>query len=174
VPNKPVDVINTSTNESKHALSGNDGRFTPDGLTPGNYRVTVETTGFKRTTQQDVAIAANGSPIHITLEPGSPAETVDISAEAPVTQTQTGRSEVRSRPARFRDLPVIDRNNEQLTQLESGITPPTPALDLVTDPERNRFFSTNGQAATVNMFSVDGAMNWEPFRGSEIRVAPVA
>ena len=36
VPNASVDVINTSTNESKHALSGNDGRFTLDGLTPGN------------------------------------------------------------------------------------------------------------------------------------------
>ena len=134
----------------------------------------METTGFKRTTQQDVAIAAKRlsySNHTGTGQPGGNRGHQRRSARNSDANREIGSS-IEAR--KTQDLPVIDGNNEQLTQLESGITPPTPALDLVTTPNGIASFSTNGQAATVNMFSVDGAMNWELCRGSEIRVAPVA
>src|SRR5439155_11370413 len=70
------------------------------------------------------------------------------------------------------ELPVVDRNHQQLIGLDSGITPPQPALDPGRDPDRNRFYSANGQAPGNNLYQGDDVTNQEPFRGTAVRVQP--
>src|SRR3954462_14475004 len=60
IPNAAVIVTNVSSNNAQRALTGPDGSFTVSGLPPGTYRVDVETTGYKRTTQQDVILTTGG------------------------------------------------------------------------------------------------------------------
>ena len=61
------------------------------------------------------------------------------------------------------ELPVADRNSQELVGLSSGVTPPEQALDTVRDPDRNRFYSTNGQLPGANLNMADGVANLEPF-----------
>jgi hypothetical protein len=174
IPNAAVTVTNTSTNTAQRALTSSDGSFTVSGLAPGTYRVDVETSGYKRTTQQDVTLAATGpATINIQLEAGNINEVVEIRGHAPAIQTDGGEVSTAIYERNLHDLPVIDRNYQELSGLQAGVTPPEPALDMVRDPARNRFFSVNGQAPTNNLWMSDGVMNLEPFRGTAVRVQPM-
>jgi hypothetical protein len=174
IPNAAVTVTNTTTNASQRALTGPDGAFTVSNLGPGIYRVDVETQGYKRTSQQNVELTTT-SPTSLTirLEAGSINETVEIRGRAPAVQADGGQMEMGIDTRTLVELPVIDRNYQELIGLQSGVTPPQPALDLVRDPARNRYAAVNGQPPTSNLWTTDGVFNQEPFRHTAVRVQPI-
>jgi hypothetical protein len=171
ISNAAITVTNVNNNTSQNVLTAPDGSFTISGLTPGTYRLDVVTAGYKRTTQQDVVLQAAGNTVTITLERGNINETVEIKGHSPSIQTEGGEISVAIGNRTIRELPVADRNHQQLVELQSGITPPTPAIDMVLDPERNRFFSANGQWPATNEWELDSVWNEEPFRGTAVRVS---
>jgi hypothetical protein len=174
VPNAAVTVTNATTSVSQKVLTGPDGSFSVSGLPPGTYKVDVEIAGYKRTSQSNIELTTTGpATINVTLEPGNINETVEIRAHAPVVQESSGEVGIREGTRTIRELPVIDRNFQQLVGLMSGITSPTPVYPLVIDPQRNRFFSTNGQEPWNNQWQMDGVYNTEPFRNTAIRVQPM-
>lgn len=170
-----IAVTNTANNQTVRALSGQDGTFSFTGLTPGTYTLVVEMAGFKRVAHPNIVLTgAVTQVINITLEAGSAAETVELTGETPAVNTQTGEMGRGIDMREIAELPVIDRNNMQLVELQTGITPPEAVLPMTQDPERNRFFSATGQNPLFNMFSFDGSSNWEPQQGMQIRVQPNA
>ncbi|HYE62007.1 MAG TPA: carboxypeptidase-like regulatory domain-containing protein, partial [Phycisphaerales bacterium] len=124
-------MTNTSTNTSQRVLTGPDGAFSVSNLGPGVYRVEVETQGYKRTTQQNVELTTTGpTALTIRLEAGSANETVEIRGRAPSVQADGGQIEMRIDARNVVELPIIDRNYQELIGLQSGVTPPQPAVDL--------------------------------------------
>ncbi len=172
VPKATVTVTNTSNNASQKVLTAPDGTFTITALVPGAYRIEVEIAGYKRTSAQDVQLNTGSNNVNLTLQPASTTETVEIKGQAPVTQTESGEVATSLGTRTIQELPVIDRNYQALTGLQTGITPPVPALDPVRDPDRNRFFSADGQSTAANEWEADGVYNTEPFRGTAVRVSP--
>jgi hypothetical protein len=154
-------------------LTGPDGSFSIAGLAPGTYRVDVETAGFKRSSLQNVQLSTTApSTVNITLEAGNINETVEIKGTAPNLQTQSGQQALAIYDRTVRELPVIDRNWQELMSLQTGITPPVTLYPFDIDPDHNRFFATNGQNPTINLWLIDGLDNHEAFRGVAIRVQP--
>src|SRR5690348_13133112 len=89
IPNAAVTVTNINTNASQHVLTAPDGTFSVGGLPPGTYRVDVETAGFKRTSQQNIELAANGpSTVNLTLETGNLNQSVELKGTSPAVQDQ--------------------------------------------------------------------------------------
>jgi hypothetical protein len=173
VPNAAVTVTNVNSNASVKALTGSDGTFSVAGLAPGTYRVDIETAGYKRTSQQNIELAATGpATVNITLEAGSINESVELKGTAPAIQTGNAEHSVGLGTRTVRELPIQDRNHQELVGLQPGVSPPTPAIDPVRDPDRNRFYAVNGQSPVMNQQELDGVNNLEPFRGTAIRVAP--
>src|SRR5581483_6490939 len=118
--------------------------FSVSALAPGTYRVDVETSGFKRTSQQNVELTTNGpSTVNLTLEAGNINESVQIKGNTPAVQDDNAEVGVGLGMRPVQELPIIDRNNEQLAGLQPGVTPPMPALPMGLDPPRNRFYSTD-------------------------------
>jgi len=174
IPNAAVTVTNTTNNVSQKVLTGPDGGFTISNLGPGVYRVDVETAGYKRTTQQNVELLTTGpTTITVRMEPGSINETVEVRGHSPAIDTDGGEISTAIDTRTLQELPIIDRNYQELIGLPSGVTPPIPALDMVRDPDRNRYASVNGQSPTANLWMNDGVMNLEPFRNTAIRVQPI-
>lgn len=173
ISNAAVTITNVSTNASQKVLTAPDGTFSISGLDPGTYRIDVETAGYKRTTQQNVVLNNTGTtPVNITLEPGNINETVEIKGHSPGIQTEGGEVSTSLGNRTIHELPVVDRNHQQLVEQQSGITPPTPAIDMARDPARNRFYSADGQSPATNEWEQDALYNQEPFRGTAVRVTP--
>jgi hypothetical protein len=169
VPNAAVIVTNASSNASQRTLTAPDGSFSLAGIAPGTYRVEVESAGYKRASQNSVALTAGSTAaLNIALEAGSITETVEIKAVAPGVQSDSVERGMGLGTKPVRETPVVDRNHDQLNGLNPGVTPPQPALDMVRDPARSRFFSTNGQSPTANTPYMDGVSNIEPYRGTPL------
>ena len=84
-------------------------------LAPGTYRIDVETAGYKRTTQQDVTLTTTGpTTVNIRMEAGNINETVEIRGHAPAIQTDGGEISMAVYDRTLHDLPVIDRNYQEL------------------------------------------------------------
>jgi len=146
VPNASVTVTNANTNTSVKALSGSDGTFTVSPVTPGTYTIEVETPGFKRAREENVVLAtAAPATVNVTLLSGNPTDVVDLDATAHEAQTDNGEINAVLNEAKIKELPVIDRNRQELIGLQNNITPPTTAFSAPEDPERNSFYATNGQ-----------------------------
>jgi hypothetical protein len=154
-------------------VSGPDGKFNFAGLPPGTYKIDVQSNGFKHVTQQSVELTATApTTVNLTLEAGNINQTVQIKGVAPMTQTDNGEVSLAQDTRVVHDVPVIDRNHQQLVQFETGITPPIAAIPFSMDPDRNRFFSTNGQFPYLNQWNLDGFWNTEPYRNTAVRIVP--
>jgi hypothetical protein len=129
VPNAAITVTNIKTNASQKVLSSGDGSFSISGLPTGTYRLDVETAGFKRSSQQNIELTNTG-PVNltITLEKGNLNESVEIKGTSPMTQSDNGEISAALGTSQVRELPIIDRNYQQLIGLQAGITFPIPVL----------------------------------------------
>jgi hypothetical protein len=80
-----VSVVATGPQGASSTTSGEDGRFSLPFLTPGTYVVRAESQGFKRFEQKDVVVSLGQTlELPVRLEVGGIAETVNVTAEAPV------------------------------------------------------------------------------------------
>src|SRR5262249_22707138 len=109
---------------------------------------------------------------NVCLEKGVSTDVVKFTATAPAIQTDNGMIYMTLTERQVKELPVIDRNYQQLIGLQTGITPPVPLFVVPVDPDRNRVFATNGLTPGANFFLADGLANQEPYNGIAIRVQP--
>lgn len=82
IPNAEVTVTNTGTSVSAHTVSSSAGTYSFKGLTPGAYRITVESSGFKKAVQDNVTIeVSTTATIDFSLTTGAASETVQVTAD---------------------------------------------------------------------------------------------
>src|SRR5579871_5094978 len=75
VPHAQVMASETSTGAAHASATNESGNYTFPDLPPGTYSVTVEASGFKKATQQSIALASNSSVrVDLTLETGNVSE----------------------------------------------------------------------------------------------------
>src|SRR6266550_1098445 len=76
-----VTLTNTATGSSQTKQTSSDGNFEFAKLAPGDYTVTVEATGFKRSLNKGVSVKLGiVNPLDVKLETGNVSETVTIAA----------------------------------------------------------------------------------------------
>ena len=173
VPNATVTVTPAGGGAAQKSLTGQDGRFSISGLPPGSYTVEVEYSGYKRTSVQNIDLSGgNAANIKVELQQGAANETVELAARAVLVQTDSGQTANAIDARTVNEVPVLDRNHQQLVELLPGITPPQTNPSVVDDPQQSRFWQTNGLSDTANRRTLDGVENGEPFTGTSVYVTP--
>lgn len=85
-----VMIRQAETNTVRTVTTSDVGSYRVPQLSPGAYSVKVEKAGFQVYTQDGIILAIDQvAQINITLVPGSDVQTVNVSSEAPVIQTET-------------------------------------------------------------------------------------
>src|SRR6478672_6027240 len=88
IPSASIRVRNLDTNVSLAAVSNDQGNYEAADLNPGNYEISVEIAGFKRYTRGPVELhAGDVLTVEIAMELGSVAESVVVTAAAPILES---------------------------------------------------------------------------------------
>src|SRR5207253_3240581 len=94
---------------------------------------------------------------------GAISETVSVTAESPVLQSETSSLSKVVEERQVRELPLNGRNFQQLAWLSAGVSPDTRGRD------RDSGFNSHGQAFTQNSFIIDGIDNNNNVMGMQDR-----
>lgn len=184
IPNAKVTITNNANGQTREATSNDSGEFAVPNLDPGNYKVTVESSGFKTLSFASVTVETNSRvPVDsvFTEVSGAGENIVNVTVDgAPVVESETSvRGDVIS-GREVVDLPIPQRNFTLLAALSPGVTRPTGGSVGVlgggsfanggpgSSTESTRFresggsvISANGARVTQNNFSLDGVDNNE-------------
>ncbi|HYP07001.1 MAG TPA: TonB-dependent receptor [Bryobacteraceae bacterium] len=90
VPNGRISIVHTQTNAEFRSTTNESGQYTVPNLSVGAYRLRFEADGFKALVREGVTLSvAQVARIDAGLEVGSVSESVQVTAEAPLLQTET-------------------------------------------------------------------------------------
>lgn len=120
IPGANVKIKNNGTGQEIDLVSGNDGGFTAQNISSGNYSVIVELAGFRSTTISNVSVAASiPTAVKVTLQVGTIAESVTVVGEsATVVQSQSPAISTNLTGQQITSLPLTSRNAlDSLTSL---------------------------------------------------------
>ena len=171
VPAAKVTLVNLGTNNSRTADTNDAGEFIFNLLPPGRYSVRVEKPGFKTFTVAEMLVASGDrSRVDAQMAVGQTSETVEVSAQAALLQTDSSSMGTSVTGRLVQDIPLNGRNYVQLTQLVTGVSS-GPGNGLATgsrpdDRRLNSSYSVNGQDPIANNNMIDGMDNNERFIGT--------
>ena len=106
-----VTLTNVSTSEKRTATSGDDGHFTFVNLFQGQYRLDVEKPGFKHFGRPNVEVQVQqDTRVDAGLTVGQVSETVEVTSETPLLQTETSSLGQVVEQRKANELPLNGRN----------------------------------------------------------------
>jgi outer membrane receptor protein involved in Fe transport len=160
-----VKITHKETGQTREAETNADGSYNFPTVQTGTYDVTVSKQGFKTLTRSNVEVTLNSiTRSDMALEIGAVTETVSVTADA--AQLQTDRAEVRAEltTQTLLNVPIPPgRNYQQLFRTLPGITPPTNAHSIPTNPSRALQYNVNGTSSSSNNIRIDGASQYNIF-----------
>ena len=108
VPNAPLQLKGSQTGSVFEAASSNTGNFTFTQLPTGTYELRVVVPGFKTFLRENLAVqAAQTIRVDITLEVGTAQESVTVSAEASMLNTESAAMNSNVSIDRMNELPIL-------------------------------------------------------------------
>lgn len=138
-----------------------DGYFNLQYLLVGTYNVKVENAGFQAATQSNVTLQMNQvAKLDFQLQVGNVQTTVEVTASAPVLQTESTLLGQVIDSRTNTTLPLATRNYVQLTLLTAGSVHPDPSsfTNGQTTSSSGRPY-VNGNREQANNFILDGLDN---------------
>jgi len=162
-----VRIVNVQTNVSQESTTGSDGTYHFLALQAGTYSITVTAAGFQTHTDNGITLQVNDQlQLNVTLQVGTVAEHVDVSASAVHVETENTQLGDVIDSKKMLALPLNGRSYLDLLGLQAGVAP-TTAGTVEGNTVSNRpvsggydnatgNVSVNGQRETANAFLVNG------------------
>lgn len=174
IPNAQISVKNIGTNEVSTATTNSEGNYRVPFLRPGAYSITVEASGFKKATRENIELViSQAATFDFALETGNVSDSVTITGEAAVIETATAdRGGVIDRQ-KVVELPLNARNPFMLGVLVAGVN--FNGASIWQRPFDNGAiaeWTINGSQSRGNEFLLDGAPNNGQAGGNNIAYVP--
>jgi len=154
-------VLNTST----------QGAYAAPSLPPGQYSITVQAAGFRKTTVDKLVLHINEAlAANVKLQVGDETQSVTVEADAVAINLENATSAGLINGTQMRELVLNNRNYEQLLALQPGVSYGGTSDQLYiggslpSGTTATVSFSVNGQRNSALNWTIDGADNVD--RGS--------
>lgn len=161
VPGSRVTATNLGTNTPFEGIADENGSYTIRSLPVGNYSVTVEAGGFKKTTLTDIVVRVNEEiRLDAALSVGALTEEVTVTGETSLVNTTSSTLKTVIDERRINELPLNGRDPNALVQLVAGVQPDTRTslTSGATYPGAVSVSSNGGRGNTTN-YVLDGGSN---------------
>ena len=162
VPGATVTATQEQTHLTRTAVTDSSGGYTLSTLSPGTYDVKITAKGFKTFSKIEVPVSLNAiDRVDANLSVGAITQTVQVTNSAPLLQTDRADVHHNLSALRIENLPMPPGNNfEQLFRAVPGLTPPSSAHSVPTNPSRALSFFSNGSSDLGNSIQIDGVSQW--------------
>jgi len=156
-----ITVLNEATNAVRDAETNDDGDFTIALLSPGRYRVTAESVGFRRSIFGEVTVEVDQTVrVDFALEVGAATEEVRVKDTPPAIQSDTSTLGQVVNDHLVQELPLNERNFLNFALLVPGSQLPAEGSQNST---QGGALSVNGAREQSNNFLLDGVDNNDPY-----------
>jgi len=157
VPGAAVIATSQATNVEYTGLSNATGNYTITSVPVGAYVVRAELSGFKTAATKPIQVEARQiARLDFKLELGSLEETVLVTGESPVLQTESATVGEVISGTTVAALPLNGRNTGQLSLLLPGVVTPNPgSFTSIRNFGGGRPF-VNGNREQTNNYTIDG------------------
>ena len=175
VPNATVLAVETDRGIQHTATTDSDGLYRFTGLPPATYDLTVRHAGFNSQIQKNVVLSVGQNLIldfHLKIAAGT--ETVEVTAELPVVETERGSQADTLTQNYIMDLPIDRRDYLTFTLLLPGVSDSTRLADdqdfrVKQTPQSGlSFYGSNGRG---NSITVDGGEAQDDAGGVRLTVS---
>ena len=157
LPGVTVVATQDGTGVAATSVTNDRGEFIFPGLRVGVYVVTAELQGFRRAVSRDVRVSVQTrAQVDLQLSVGALTEEVIVTGRAQLLQTQSADIGSVIDARQVRDLPLLGRRYSELAFLSPGVV---AAPAGITSRGEDTFFNANGNYATWNNYTLDGADN---------------
>ena len=155
VGNASVTLTSVDTGLVVKAKADGAGVYVFSPVKIGSYSVTASAPGFETTTETNLHLDIQQRlNVVVTLKPGAASETVTVTSDAPLMQTQESSVGQVVDTETINDVPLNGRNWVFIAQLSAGAVPSEGSRGAGKGD-----FNANGQRAEQNNFILDGVDN---------------
>ena len=155
LPGASVTVTNRATGLVQSAVTTSAGEWTVTTLPVGQYDVSVELDGFKKTTQPNVLVEAGiARRVNVTLQVGAMTEDVTVQADVPLVVSTTATTFRRINAEELTQVPTSTRSFTHLLSSEAGVSADLPPV--LTNGTGNISPSVNGTRTTSTSLFFNG------------------
>ena len=103
-----VEIVHRATNTVVRVTSTTAGEYNAANLSPGDYKVQVSASGFKRFAQENVTLTAGGTVrVDAQLQVGQVTETIEVSAAVAQVQTENAKISTAVQNKMVDELPLV-------------------------------------------------------------------
>ncbi len=172
-----VSLVNTATGATQNGTTNGSGEFRFGLLQPGPYAATVTMAGFNKATQQLTVQLGQVTASNLKLEVAGSQQTVSVTSEAPLLQTENGNVSNTVTQTQIRQVPNPGNDMTYVLNITPGAT--------VNNASGNR--TLFGLPNSSALYTMDGMDNNDPYYngnnsgasnlllgGSEVQEATVA
>ena len=157
IPNAQVTLRNESTGQDRKSSTNETGYYVFTNIPSSVYSVTVEATGFKKTSSTGNKLDPNvPATIDVELTIGQATETIEVRSEAVALQTDSATLGRVVQEKQIRDLQLNGRNPLFLALLKPGVN--GGALSQFSFGLSTAGLNINGSRTQDNLITFDGAV----------------
>lgn len=176
VTNADVKLTNQATGAEATTKTNGSGNYQFTFLQPGTYTVTASQTGFKTETKSNIVVSVNTTTrVDVVFETGSSSETITVTEQAALLQTDRADVSAQIETRQVEDLPVgSQRNFQALESLVPGVSKPIYDHSSFFDAQNSQSFQVNGQSELSNNLQFEGIDDNERTGLLQVYIPPAA
>ena len=159
IPGAMVAATEVNTGTKVQTASDAAGQYNLPFLAPGDYDIAVQSSGFKEFVRRSVHVGAGDHPVvDIALEVGSATQTIEVTADAPLVNSENASIGQAITTKEVADLPLNGRTPLTLASLSMGVLATgQPSLIHPFDSGGAAGWSIAGTASQTNEIQVNGS-----------------
>ncbi len=124
VPQAGVTMINMGTAERRPTQTDSGGNYQFPNVQPGQYRVEVEKTGFRKFIREPITVEVQSSVrIDVGMQVGDMSQVIEVQAQTPLLQTENASLGQVVESRKVLETPLNGRNVFNLVGLVPGVNP---------------------------------------------------
>lgn len=159
VPGATVELSGAALIRPRTVISDDEGKFRFLGVPPGVYTVTGTLEGFNAVKQSDVQVAIGRTmKVDLVLTVGQLAETVNVTASAPIDVVKTESAQIMS--STVTNFLPKGRDYRSIVTVNAGIMSEDTGIQI------------DGASGSENVFIVDGMNTTDLFNGTSVNTVP--